>query len=203
VTLVAVSKTAGVEMIREAMAAGQTDFGENRSNELAVKIEEVGPGPRWHFIGRLQHNKVRYIAGKVHLIHSVDRAALGKAISKHWDGTARILVQVSTSGEPTKGGVAPELAEGLVERLLEFGGLEVAGFMTMAPLVADPSEARPYFKRLARLAENLAGRFSEAPIHHLSMGMSQDYEVAIEEGATIVRIGEAIFGSRMQTRTEN
>jgi PLP dependent protein len=204
VTLVAVSKTMDATRIREAMAAGQVDFGENHAQELIAKFEETGPGPRWHFIGRMQRNKVGPVMERAFLIHSIDRAGLGREIDRHASEPVPVLVEVNTTGETTKGGVAPSLASGLIERLLEYPNVEVTGLMTIARrVVTDASEARQYFRRLAELAGTLAGRFPEAPIHHLSMGMSQDYEVAIEEGATIVRIGEAIFGPRMQTRTEN
>ena len=195
VTLVAVSKTFPVEVIREAYEAGQKDFGENRVQELAAKHAELGPEVRWHFVGRLQRNKVRQVVGTGAVVHSVDRLELAREISLRAGHPVRVLLEVNVSGEAQKGGVEPGELDRLTEGVLELPGLELVGLMTMAPRVPYPELTRPFFRELARLREGLAARYS-ASIHHLSMGMSQDYRVAVEEGATLVRVGESIFGRR-------
>jgi len=185
VQLVAVSKEASVAAVRDAIAAGQRDFGENRAQDLAAKAEELaGAAPSWHFIGRLQRNKVRHIAGAVTLWQSVDRLELGEVIARHAPG-ARVLVQVDVGGEESKGGCAPAGAGELADRLTGLG-LAVEGLMTIPPQLDDP---RPYFVTLRELAAQLG-------LRTLSMGMSADYEAAIGEGATLVRVGTAVFGAR-------
>ena len=212
VTLVAVSKGQPAERVAEAARAGQRDFGENRTAEAVPKIAQLeawgAGGLRWHFVGRLQRNKVRTLFGTggtegpargdlVCLIHSVDRLELAAEIAKRAAGPADILVEVNTSGEEAKGGVHPSGLAALVDAILRMpgaDGVQVRGLMTMAPRVDRPEDARPYFRRLASLRDELGRRFPGAGIGHLSMGMSQDYEIAVEEGATIVRVGAAIFG---------
>jgi hypothetical protein len=209
VTLVAVSKGAPAERVLEAARAGQRDFGENRAPEAVAKIEQLEAwgigGLRWHFVGRLQRNKVRTIFGTaraaggdlVCLVHSVDRLELASEIGKRAAATADVLVEVNTSGEEAKGGVHPSELAALVDAILGVPGVpgvRVTGLMTMAPRLRRPEDARPYFRRLATLRDDLGRRFPGAGIDHLSMGMSQDYEIAVEEGATIVRVGAAIFG---------
>jgi pyridoxal phosphate enzyme (YggS family) len=187
VTLVAVTKSHPVEVAAAALAAGVVDLGENRAQELVAKAASLAgatPAPRWHMVGRLQRNKVRALAPHVALWHSVDRAELGPPIARHAAG-ARVLVEVGVAGEPQKGGCAPADAPALVEGLRGVG-LDVAGLMTLPPIDADP---RPVFSALRALAERLG-------LDALSMGMTHDFEVAIEEGATIVRIGTALFGER-------
>jgi len=185
VQLVAVSKEAAVASVRDAIAAGQRDFGENRAQELAAKnVELADASPCWHFIGRLQRNKVKQIAGVVALWQSVDRLALGELIARHAPG-ARVLVEVHVGGEDTKGGCDPADAGALAERLTGLG-LAVEGLMTVPPHHEDP---RPYFASLRELAAQLG-------LRTLSMGMSGDYEAAIREGATLVRVGTAVFGAR-------
>lgn len=198
VTLVAVSKGVSADEIGAARAAGQVDFGENRLQELAAKRDILGPGVRWHFIGRLQRNKAKELGGDVAglatLIHSVDRWELAEPIARHAcqaGRVQRVLVQVNQGGDPAKGGCAPQDAGELVSRIRELPGIACEGLMTVPPLDRDP---RPVFRGLCRLRDELRGRFPE--LQHLSMGMSGDYEAAIEEGATIVRVGSAIFGSR-------
>lgn len=196
VVLVAVSKGVPTAAIREAMALGQLDFGENRVQEAAVKYKEIGEEARWHFVGRLQRNKIRRLVAFASVIHSLDRAELAEELSKRAHRATEVLVEVNTSEEPAKGGVLPASLPGLLEEVADLERLRITGLMTMAPRVADKEEARPCFRRLAVLGEMMRQRFPELPLAHLSMGMSQDYEVAVEEGATMVRIGEAIFGPR-------
>jgi pyridoxal phosphate enzyme (YggS family) len=187
VTLVAVSKEVDAAAVRAALAAGQLDFGENRAQELEAKagaLAAVSPAPRWHFIGRIQRNKVRALAAVVSLWQSVDRAEVGEEIARRAPG-ARVLVQVNVGREPQKGGCPPGDTAALVERLTGLG-LAVDGLMTVPPQLGDP---RPHFARLRELADGLG-------LSTLSMGMSGDYEAAIAEGATVVRIGTAVFGAR-------
>jgi pyridoxal phosphate enzyme (YggS family) len=204
ITLVAVTKTFTTDAVREALAAGLRDFGENYVQELRRKYEDcartadaAGDRIRWHFIGHLQSNKLKYIAEWIHRIHAVDSLDLGTQISR-WGtrlGTAiRVLVEVNTSGEPTKYGVAPGDAPRLVNELVLLPGVSVEGLMTMAPYDADPEECRPSFRALKGLKDKL--QLEGLTLPHLSMGMTNDFEVAIEEGSTIVRIGTAIFGRR-------
>jgi pyridoxal phosphate enzyme (YggS family) len=185
VQLVAVSKEASVAAVRDAISAGQRDFGENRAQELVAKAEALADAaPNWHFIGRLQRNKVKHIAGVVALWQSVDRIELGELIARHAPG-AHVLVQVGVGGDHTKGGCDPAEAEALAGRLAGLG-LAVEGLMTVPPHHDDP---RPYFASLRELAARLG-------LHTLSMGMSGDYEAAVAEGATLVRVGTAVFGAR-------
>ncbi len=206
VTLVAVTKTHPPEVALEAVRAGALDLGENYAQELVAKkeaLEAAGvQGVRWHFIGHLQRNKVKYIAPFIHLIHSVDSLRLGQEISKRAQQAGRripVLIEVNVSGEETKFGVPPEQVRELAEGLLELEGVELQGLMTMAPIAEDPEQVRPIYRRLRELAEELAASgLPEQSMRHLSMGMTQDFEVAVEEGATIVRVGTAIFGPRRQ-----
>lgn len=195
VTLVAVSKTFPPSLIAEAVAAGVTDLGENRAQELKQKHAVLGGIARWHFVGNLQTNKVRHVVGIAALVHSVDRYGLAEAIARRARSLGvvqDVLIEVNVTGEPTKHGVEPPRLAALAEALRGLPGIAVRGLMTMAPLSPDPEDARPVFKELARLRDELPG---EGPFE-LSMGMSGDFEVAVEEGATLVRIGEAIFGPR-------
>ena len=201
VTLVAVTKTWPAEVLLAALDAGITDLGENRAQELREKVTAVGNRPRWHFIGHLQTNKVRYVTGVAALVHSVDRFGLGEAIARraHNLGIVQdVLVEVNVSGEATKQGVEPARALALSAELDALDGLKVKGLMTMAPYSDDPEAARPYFADLAELGDELRGRLPGAV--ELSMGMTRDFEVAVEEGATLVRVGEAIFGPRLGPR---
>lgn len=196
VTLVAVSKGFGVASMRQALAAGQRDFGENRVQEALEKYKELGTQVRWHFIGRLQRNKVRLLMGWVDCIHSVDRVELANEIDRRAQGAVEVLIEVNVSGEPAKGGVEPARLPALLAAVAPLTGIRVVGLMGMAPRSASAEDVRPVFRHLARLRDDAAREFPTLAIHHLSMGMSQDYEVAVEEGATIVRVGEAIFGRR-------
>ena len=191
VGLVAVSKSQPAEAIREAFAAGQRDFGENYVQEWREKADALAdlPGLVWHFVGSLQTNKVKYLAARVGLIHTVDREELGREIARRWEkagARARVLVEVNLGGEASKGGCAASQVAALVEVLRGLPSLEVAGLTAIPPPEDDP---RPHFSSLRALRDRLG-------LRELSMGMSGDYPVAIEEGATLVRIGTAIFGER-------
>jgi len=196
VQLVAVTKTVGPERIREAVACGLRVFGENRVQEARAKVSEV-PGVSWHLIGSLQRNKVKEALRLFEVIHSMDSVGLAEELSRRSmeRGTRRaeVLLQVNISQEPQKHGVAPEEAERVVGAVLELQGLRLRGLMGMAPLVETPEAARPSFRRLRELRDRLGEAFPEAGVCELSMGMTDDFEVAIEEGATIVRVGRALF----------
>jgi pyridoxal phosphate enzyme (YggS family) len=181
-----VTKTVPDESVRQVLAAGAADLGENRAQYLVARAGALPPEtrPRWHFIGQLQRNKVRMLAGIVDLWHSVDRPELADPLARHAPG-ARVLVEVNVSDEPQKGGCRPEASAALVNRLRE-AGLLVEGLMTVPAAEGDP---RPAFAALRGLAEGLG-------LPQLSMGMTADFEAAIAEGATIVRVGSAIFGPR-------
>jgi pyridoxal phosphate enzyme (YggS family) len=185
VTLVVVTKTFPVDAIRPVVAEGATDLGENRAQELLAKTGGLADlQPRWHFIGRLQRNKVRALAPHVALWQSVDRVELATAIAHEAPGAA-VLVQVNVGAEPQKGGCAPDAAHPLVDEVRTLG-LDVRGLMTVPP---EGGDARPFFSQLRRLTDELA-------LSVCSMGMSSDFEDAIREGSTMVRIGSAIFGPR-------
>ncbi len=195
VTVVAVSKSFGVEHVRWARQAGQADFGESRAQELERKAAlTAAQGLRWHFVGRLQRNKVRNVVGLVGLIHSVDRAELVQAIAERAQRTKRVqqvLVQVNVGHDPAKGGCAPDDVFALLAAVRQLDGIACQGLMTIPPLDRDP---RPVFQHLAELRDEARAVWAE--VQHLSMGMSGDFEIAVEEGATIVRLGEAVFGPR-------
>ena len=197
VTLVAVSKTVGIEAIREGLAAGISDLGENRVQELKDKRAVLGSVARWHFVGHLQTNKVRHVAGQVELIQSVDRYGLAEAISRRVvasGGVQDVLIEVNLGGEATKSGIDPPRLSSLANEISQLEGILVRGVMAIPPASGDP---RSYFEELAALRDLVASEVPSAT--ELSMGMSADYEVAIEEGATIVRVGEAIFGPRARS----
>jgi hypothetical protein len=202
VTLVAVTKTVAVASIREALEGGIRDFGENYVQEALPKISALGPGTRWHFIGHLQRNKVKYVLGRFHLIHSLDRLSLAQEIQRRASPNepAKVLLQVNLSGESTKSGVPLEAVEELLEGVCGLSRLRIVGLMTMPPFFSDPEMSRPFFRSLRELMERLRPQLPPPhDLRELSMGMSQDFEVAIEEGATIVRLGTAIFGPRPST----
>ena len=200
VRLVAVSKTRPAADIIAAFQAGQTVFGENYIQELVPKLAEVREAVEWHVIGHLQSNKVKYIAGKVALIHSVDRLSLAQEIDRQWGGLGRkcdVLIQVNISGEATKSGTTEDGAIELVRECSLLPNIRVRGMMTMPPFFDDPDAARPYFAELRRLSGTIAAlEIAGVEMAELSMGMSGDFEAAIQEGATLVRIGTAIFGER-------
>jgi len=199
VTLVGVTKAVPVSSIRAALDAGLEVLGENRLQEALPKIAEL-PQARWHFIGELQRNKARKVAESFELIHSVDSLRLGQTLARIGEESGRTvhsLVEVNVGGEETKAGLAPAELEGLLRALAGRPGLAIHGLMAIPPPVDDPERVRPHFRRLASLARAAAGwSLPGITMEHLSMGMTQDFEVAIEEGATLVRIGTAIFGAR-------
>jgi pyridoxal phosphate enzyme (YggS family) len=203
ITVVAVSKTFGAESIREAVRAGMEDIGENYVQELVGKREVLAQEPvRWHFVGHLQRNKVKYIAPWIHIVHTVDSAALGREIDKRAAASGRtidVLLEVNTTGENSKFGVRPEGVGQLVEGMSGLEHIRVAGLMTVGPFLPDPEGSRPMFRQLRQLKEEVTqSPQANVDMHHLSMGMTGDLEVALDEGATILRIGTAIFGSRTQ-----
>jgi PLP dependent protein len=200
VRLVAASKTRTSADIIAAFQAGQTVFGENYVQELVQKLAEVQEAVQWHVIGHLQSNKVKYITGQVALIHSVDRISLAQEIDRQWGKLGKIcdvLIQVNISGEATKSGTTETGAIQLVRECALLPNIRVRGLMTMPPFFDDPDAARPYFAELRRLSEAVsAQQIAGVEMVELSMGMSGDFEAAVQEGATLVRIGTAIFGDR-------
>lgn len=195
VTLIAVSKTVDIARIEQAIAAGIEHFGENYYQEAREKIPCIQAPVHWHFIGHLQKNKARGVVPLFEWIHTVDDEELAQEINRRaqaFGKQQRVLIEVNIAREPQKYGVSPEEALLLAGRIAQLPYVRLEGFMGMAPLVENAEQARPYFAELRRLFEQLP----EAHRVHLSMGMTQDYEVAIEEGATMVRIGTAIFGPR-------
>lgn len=208
VRLVAVSKFVTAELVVEALRAGARDLGENRVQEGIAKrtaveaaLPEGQPPPRWHLIGHLQTNKASRAARSFDLVHSVDSLRVAEALSEAFAGRPSdllgILLEVNVSGEESKYGVAPDQAASLARAVSLLPGLALRGLMTVAPIAANPEDVRPVFRRLAALRRELeALRLPGASLEHLSMGMSQDYHVAVAEGATLVRVGTAIFGPR-------
>lgn len=194
VTIIAVSKTHPVEAVREAAAAGATDFGENYAQELVEKRAQL-PDVRWHFIGRLQRNKAKLVAGHVALVHAVDSLELAQELGKRAGRVQPILLSVNVAGEATKGGVTPDAVLELARAIAGVGNVSLQGLMTMPPPADDPEASRPAFTQLAALRNQVSNALS-LPLPILSMGMSGDFEIAIACGATHVRIGTAIFGAR-------
>lgn len=197
ITIVAVSKTFPVDVLRRAIEAGATDLGENRAQELKEKVSVLGDRARWHFVGNLQTNKVRHVVGKVTLIHSVDRYGLAEAIGRRATAIGvvqPVLLEVNVSGESNKHGCEPSRALHLADEIARIEGLDLKGVMAMAPLSDDPEDSRPFFVDLRGISQRLAADHPAAT--EISMGMTRDFEVAVQEGATMVRIGEAIFGGR-------
>lgn len=200
VRLVAVSKTHPPAAIEEAVRAGADILGENYIQEAREKIAGLGHLPVfWHFIGHLQRNKAKYAVRLFDLIHSVDSLKLARELDKEAkkrDKIQAVLVQVNISGEARKSGAEAEALQGLLSEMAELDHLEVRGLMTLPPFFDQPEKARPYFRRLRELRDELQGDLADIDLRELSMGMTGDFEVAIAEGATLVRIGTAIFGSR-------
>jgi pyridoxal phosphate enzyme (YggS family) len=200
VRLVAVSKTVAVARLQEAAAAGQRLFGENYLQEARPKVAALGPGVEWHFIGHLQSKKAKGAVELFDLIHSVDRPKLAQALEEtaaRRGKVQEVLIQVNLAGEESKSGAAPATMPDLLREIRSCPHLRVMGLMTMPPWLADPEAVRPYFKALRELRDSLRlMSLTESMLPELSMGMSGDFEAAIEEGATLVRVGTAIFGSR-------
>ncbi|MGC8861149.1 MAG: YggS family pyridoxal phosphate-dependent enzyme [Armatimonadota bacterium] len=195
IALVAVTKTRSTAEVREALACGVTDIGENYVQEAEAKYSEIGDAARWHMIGHLQRNKARHAVEVFSMIQSVDSEALAREIGRRAEAAGKcidVLVEVKISGEATKFGVEPSEALPLIEKISQVTGVRVCGLMGMAPLVTNPEETRPYFAKLKELWDRLPNEQRQ----YLSMGMTQDFEVAIEEGSNMVRIGTAIFGPR-------
>lgn len=197
VTIVAVTKTVGVDEVAQAIAAGCRDFGENRVQEFLGK-HGLFPEQRWHFIGTLQSNKARDVVGPAHLIHSIDTLRLLQVVDRHAreaECVQPVLLQVNVSAEESKHGFTPDEVERVLWDACEMPGVEVRGLMTMAPLSPRPEDSRPVFCELRELCERLqAMHIGPHDLTELSMGMTNDFAVAVEEGATIVRVGRAIFG---------
>lgn len=205
VTLIAVSKTKPIEMLREAYEAGARDFGENKVQELVDKIPQMPSDIRWHMIGHLQRNKVKYIVDKVYLIHSVDSYRLAEEISKEAlkkNVEVNILVEVNVALEESKFGTTSEEALRLVEQIAALPGIHIQGLMTIAPFVENSEENREYFHKLRQLSVDIMRKnIDNVSMNVLSMGMTGDYQVAVEEGATYVRVGTGIFGERDYSKT--
>ena len=200
VTLIAVSKTKPVPALREAYEAGARDFGENKVQEIMDKIPQLPSDIRWHMIGHLQRNKVKYIVDKVYLIHSVDSLRLAEEISKEAlkkQVEVNILVEVNVAQEESKFGTTTAEAIALVEDIAKLPAIHIKGLMTIAPFVENAEENREYFRKLKQLSVDIMHKnIDNVSMNILSMGMTGDYQVAVEEGATYVRVGTGIFGER-------
>lgn len=200
VTLIAVTKTVDVDRVQECLNLGLNNIGENRVQELQRKYEKIGDEAIWHMIGHLQTNKVKYILDKVSLIHSLDRISLAKELNKrakNADITLDTLIQVNVAEEESKFGLKTHEVIPFIESILPMKNIKVKGLMTIAPYVEDPGEVRYVFRDLRKLQETIESKnYKEVEMKYLSMGMTNDYEVAIEEGSNMVRIGTALFGKR-------
>ena len=200
VTLIAVSKTKPVDMLREVYDAGARDFGENKVQEICEKYDKLPSDIKWHMIGHLQRNKVKQVIDKATLIHSVDSYRLAQEISVQAQKkglTVPILIEVNVAGEESKFGISTEDTIQLVEEIAELPNLKIQGLMTIAPFVEDAEENRLYFRQIKQLSVDIKNKnIDNVSMDVLSMGMTGDYEVAIEEGATMVRVGTGIFGAR-------
>ncbi|MCD8346467.1 MAG: YggS family pyridoxal phosphate-dependent enzyme [Lachnospiraceae bacterium] len=200
VLLIAVSKTKPVEMIEEIYREGIRDFGENHPQEIREKFPQLPADVRWHMIGHLQTNKIKYIIERACMVHSVDSFHLAEAISKAAVKSNRVmpvLVEVNMAGEESKFGVAPQETEALIRQIAPLPGIRVEGLMTIAPYTDNPEDNRIYFREMKKLNVDIGAKnIDNVSMRHLSMGMTGDYEVAIEEGATMVRVGTGIFGAR-------
>ncbi|HKV32025.1 MAG TPA: YggS family pyridoxal phosphate-dependent enzyme [Candidatus Dormibacteraeota bacterium] len=196
VVLVAVTKTLSVERIREALAVGLRILGENRVQEALPKIEAIGPANvDWHLIGHLQTNKVKFIDGRFRMVESLDGVGLVEALDRRIQSPLDVLVEVNVADEPQKAGVLPADLGAVVDAVMAAQHLQLRGLMTVAPMVPDPEAVRPVFRQLRSLRDRTSQRLGVAlPV--LSMGMTDDYAIAVEEGATMLRLGRALFGSR-------
>jgi pyridoxal phosphate enzyme (YggS family) len=204
VHLIAVSKVKPAAQIEAAFACGQQRFGESYVQEFRDKAPQVKAPVEWHYLGGLQSNKVKYLRGKVAMIHSVDRLSLAEEISRQWQKIGqpiKILLQVNIGEEQQKSGCTPENLKKLLYSVAALPQLKVCGLMCLPPHCENPEEVRPYFRRLRELAEQMKQlQLPAVGMQELSMGMSGDFEVAIEEGATLVRVGTAIFGERIRPK---
>lgn len=200
VTLVAVTKTVDSARIREAINCGITVIGENRVQEIQQKYPDIGSDVKWHMIGNLQTNKVKYIVDKVSMIESVDSLKLAKEIDNQFGKHKRIidvLVEINIGREPNKHGIDPDCAVEFIETIMNFKNLRIRGLMTVAPALGDSESVRPYFKRMKEIFGQVkASHMENISMDFLSMGMTGDFETAVEEGANMVRIGSGIFGPR-------
>lgn len=204
IDLVAISKTHDAEKVRDAIEAGQSLFGESKVQEARAKIPELPSNTRWHFVGHLQKNKIRHALPLFELIHSVDSLALAQEMNRiaEEDGLhPRVLIEVNVAGEGSKFGFEPAKLREEMESLLALARLSILGLMCIPPLGEEPEESRKYFIRLRELRDQLQTEF-HVDLAQLSMGMTQDYGVAVEEGATLVRVGTAIFGERSRPKRE-
>lgn len=206
VTLIAVSKTKPVEMLQEVYDAGARNFGENKVQEIMDKYDHLPQDIHWHMIGHLQRNKVKYIVDKVQMIHSVDSLRLAETIDKEAkkkNVTVPILIEVNVAEEDSKFGLSLEEVSALAEEISKLSNVRVCGLMTVAPFVEDPEENREVFRSLKKLSVDIAAKnINNVTMSVLSMGMTNDFEVAVEEGATMVRVGTAIFGARDYSRKD-
>ena len=200
VTLIAVSKTKPVEMLREAYDAGARVFGENKVQEIVDKYDHMPSDVKWHMIGHLQRNKVKYIVDKVAMIHSVDSFRLAETIEKEAakkNVTVPILIEVNVAQEESKYGLKPEEVLPFIEEIADFSHIQIKGLMTIAPYVENAEENREIFRELKKLSVDIAAKnINNVIMSVLSMGMTGDYMVAVQEGATMVRVGTGIFGAR-------
>ena len=200
VTLIAVSKTKPYTAIEEALPTGVRDYGENKVQELCDKYEILPKDIKWHMIGHLQRNKVKYLVGKASLIHSVDSIRLAEQIEKEYakaDEIANILIEVNMAQEESKFGITSEETEQLVREIAKFPHIRIKGLMTIAPYTDNPESNRVYFRNMKKLSVDIENKnIDNVSMGVLSMGMTGDYQVAVEEGATLVRVGTGIFGER-------
>lgn len=195
ISIIAVTKYVSVDRAKQAIEAGVEHLGENRVEGLNEKYEEIGQDVQWHFIGTLQSRKVKEVIDQVSMVHSLDRKSLAKEIHKRTDRKIPCFVQVNVSGEESKHGLEPEEVIPFIDTLRNYENIEVTGLMTMAPYIEDQEKLRSIFRKLRTIKEEVEAKYwAHAPCKHLSMGMSNDYEIAIEEGATHVRIGSKLVG---------
>lgn len=200
VTLIAVSKTKPVSAIEEALLSGTLDYGENKVQELCDKYDVLPKNIRWHMIGHLQRNKVKYLVGKTYLVHSVDSLRLAEQIEKEfakYNQVCDILVEVNIAQEESKFGISAKETEELIRKIAKFEHVRIKGLMTIAPYTEDPESNRDYFREIKKLSVDIRDKnIDNVSMDVLSMGMTGDYMVAVEEGATMVRVGTGIFGER-------
>jgi len=205
VTLICVSKTRQIHEIKEAYEAGARDFGENKVQELIDKYDSIGVDARWHFIGHLQRNKVKYIVGKVHLIHSLDSIRLLQEIEKRYaakDEIASVLIQVNIGKEETKTGIAIEEMDALIKASAECNNVKIKGLMATIP-IGEEADCRRYFNQMKTIFDNLKTlEYKNVSMEFLSLGMSGDFQIAIDSGSNMIRLGERIFGKRDYKKLE-